>query len=436
MNWQLNFNLLLTSPLVDQITDLVKIDRSKVQFQNATGRILRRGDDVKVNRLCQDESQSGSVVILVLRTPDDRNDYGEMLFFNDVTSDVIKTVRPSEFSVIKFSCRRPYQWQYPAIQTQRGLVFIQFLFVEQGWTDTTVELDNSQNPFPTNSGPYKKLIENDLEVKVTSSFNLTTEKPVFIVDNIFEDDVLSELSDHFLHSSLYIYQEEDDSGYTDNVVFISPQMPFQLTKTRVWAVMERVLVHLTGREGWYPYDVSNNLNEPWDHTRIHPDCFGRDEYTLLVYLNKEYEPGDLGGTVWYKEEDGEDIIGSVMNKYGRMAVFQCSIPHSARPPHAYRPGPRLTFAVKVAEGRSSAVIRSLSETHVNKEGDEEKSEVELEEELWEMLRGELGGDVDELERQFEEFVSGWNEEQEELFQKMLKFAGTPLSQQDHLRDEL
>ena len=49
-----------------------------------------------------------------------------------------------------------------------------------------------------------------------------------------------------------------------------------------------------GVTGWYPYDVSNNLNEAWDHTRIHPDCFQRDEYTFLLYLNPELNPGELG----------------------------------------------------------------------------------------------------------------------------------------------
>ena len=436
INWQLNFNEILSSPLLDQVTQLVEIDRSKVQFQNATGRILRRGDDVRVNRFCRDQSQSGSVVLLVLFTPEDRNDYGELLFFDDVMSDVTKTLRPSDFSVIKFSCRQPYQWQYPAIQTQKGLVFIQFLFIEEGWVDSETQLDNTQKPFPTTSGPYTKLGENDLTVKVTSSFNLTADKPVYILDNLFEERDLSELAEHFLLSSRYIYQEHDDSGYTDNVVFITPLPPFQLVRTRVWAVLERVLVELTGREGWYPYDVSNNLNEPWDHTRIHPDCFERDEYTLLVYLNKEYQPGDLGGTVWYDTENGENILGSVMNKFGRLAVFQCSIPHSARPPHAYKPGPRLTFAVKVAEGRGNAVVRSMSETSVNKDGDEEKSEEDLENELWEKLHDELGGDVDKLEAQFEESVSEWIHEQGELFDNILQSAGSPDDNRQVVRDEL
>ena len=52
------------------------------------------------------------------------------------------------------------------------------------------------------------------------------------------------------------------------------------------------------------------LTIPLPHTSL----TRRDEYTLLIYLNKEYQPGDLGGTVWYRHLDGKEIIGSVMNK--------------------------------------------------------------------------------------------------------------------------
>ena len=88
-------------------------------------------------------------------------------------------------------------------------------------------------------------------------------------------------------------QEQDDAGESDNVIFIAPILPAHLTRTTLWGTFERALAHLTGRRGWYPYDVSNNLNKAWDHTRIHPDCFGREEYTVLLYLNEEYSSGDL-----------------------------------------------------------------------------------------------------------------------------------------------
>ena len=57
-----------------------------------------------------------------------------------------------------------------------------------------------------------------------------------------------------------------------------------------------------GHEGWYPHDISCNLNRAWDHTRIHKDCYFKEEYTFLLYLTPGYKPGDLGGTVFYERE--------------------------------------------------------------------------------------------------------------------------------------
>ena len=430
VNWQLNFNDLLISPLSDHIRELVGVDSAQVQFQNATGRVLRRGDDVAVNRICTQSGQSGTVVILVLFAPSGPNDYGEIMFFDEAINDIELTIRPAAFSVISFPCTQAYQWQYPAIGTQKGLGFIQFLFIEKGWVVEGKEIDNSHLPLVLD--PYTKLAESDLHIKVTTSFNLTADKPVFVIDDLFESATLSELASHFLLSSAYIYNEEDDGGETDNVVFLTPHPTYHLVKTGVWAVFERVMEHVTGTTGWYPYDVCNNLNEAWDHTRIHPDCFGRDDYTILLYLNSDYEPGHLGGTVWYTDESGEEIVGSVMNKFGRLAVFHCSIPHSARPPHATVRGPRLTFAVKVSPSKLKAVVRAMSESQMV--NGHERPEEEFEEELFSEFQGKYKGDVDMLEAVFRKAVEEFWEEHKDMFKEVLQSAGEELD--EHYRDEL
>ena len=423
MNWQLNFNDILGSPLSNDILMLAGTERSKVEFQNATARVLRRGDDVAVNRICKKQGQLGTVVIQVLFAPSGPNDYGEIMFFNENVDDIEATIRPASFSVITFPCTQAYQWQYPAISTQNGLGFIQYLFIEQGWEVEGEELDNSHKPLVLE--PYAKLSESDLPIKITRSFNLTADKPVFVIDNLFDQDTLTELSNHFLQSSGYIYNEEDDGGETDNVVFLTPHLTYDLVKTHVWGILERALEHTTGKGGWYPYDVSNNLNKAWDHTRIHPDCFGRDDYTLLVYLNSEYIPGDLGGTVWYSAEEGQEIIGSVMNKFGRLALFHCSIPHSARPPHAALRGPRLTFAVKVSGSKEAAVVRSMAESGVM--NGEEEPEEEFEDEIRRELAGRLRGDVDRLEEEFRDAIREFWDSNKEEFREILQSAGSKVN---------
>ena len=81
-----------------------------------------------------------------------------------------------------------------------------------------------------------------------------------------------------------------------------------------------------------------------------------------------------------------------MNKFGRLAVFQCSIPHAARPPHSRQTGPRLTFAVKVSASFPEALVRGMSESAViitSLPAEEQEGDVErvLEELLWGRLDG-------------------------------------------------
>jgi len=46
--------------------------------------VLRRGDNVKIHSVCN-KQESGYTVVLFLSQLKDRNDYGEVLFFQDVS---------------------------------------------------------------------------------------------------------------------------------------------------------------------------------------------------------------------------------------------------------------------------------------------------------------------------------------------------------------
>ena len=205
INWQLNFNEFLTSPLADEITQTVGISRNNIKYNNCTGRILRRGDNVTPHQICSDPSEIGTVVLLVLTTPPDKNDYGELILFNEEGDDVIMAIRSGPGSLISFPCDQTYQWQYPAISTQRGLIFLQMLFIEEGDNVIGPDLDNAYLPLDLEIfGAYEDSGSQPSPV-VTSSFELSPDKKVWVVDGLFEREKLRALRDHLLEHSSYIY---------------------------------------------------------------------------------------------------------------------------------------------------------------------------------------------------------------------------------------
>ena len=93
------------------------------------------------------------------------------------------------------------------------------------------------------------------------------------------------------------------------------------TKTLVFF---QTLKHITGRDKWFPYDISCNLIRSADHTRIHQDCEPHeDEWTYLIYLTPNWTKNDYGETAFYETMTNDnEIITEVRPKYGRAVVFQ------------------------------------------------------------------------------------------------------------------
>lgn len=86
----------------------------------------------------------------------------------------------------------------------------------------------------------------------------------------------------------------------------------------------QTLKHISGRDKWFPYDVSCNLIRSADHTRIHQDCEPHeDEWTYLIYLTPNWTKNDYGETAFYETMTHDnEIITEVRPKYGRAVVFQ------------------------------------------------------------------------------------------------------------------
>ena len=65
-------------------TLLPTVLQGSTEHVDARARVLRRGDNVKIHSSCN-EIESGYSVLLFLSQLSDKNDYGEILFFQDVS---------------------------------------------------------------------------------------------------------------------------------------------------------------------------------------------------------------------------------------------------------------------------------------------------------------------------------------------------------------
>ena len=358
ISWQLPLSRedFTSSHLWKEITKRIPAQHGGVtEHVDLRARIMRRGDNVRITENCK-EGESGWSFTLFLSKLADKNDYGEVLFFDKDL--VIATIQPQQYALLTWSCRIPYQFQYPSISTGYGQVFIHGVIYDKVDVIPTY-LSHTVKEFPKFGGRNSLPDGFNASQHIVSLTHTPLQRPIYILDDLFPEQMLVDLRKHIYHSSHYFYDDSDDQGDTDNVQWISGYRSHQFVQSAFWNTINQTLAQITGHSGWYPYDVSCNLNRAWDHTRIHKDCYDKDEYTFLLYLNPEIKPGDLGGTVWYDHEDLSHIVTSVMNKFGRVALFHCEIKHSARPPHAYATFARYTFAVKVARSKLDAVSREM-----------------------------------------------------------------------------
>lgn len=232
-------------------------------------------------------------------------------------------------------------------------------------------------------------------------YETTGGRRVHVFDGLFagQEHLLSALRQFVLANASFSFDDstnEDTADDTDNVQWIVGFGESAMVRSRLWPFFRAAADFVTPWPGFYPYDVSINVIRSWDHTLVHADCAASElEYTMLVYLNEDLGPHDGGETVFFDDVGAEggsgkpsksgagggggggyssgpqssEVLAVVRPVFGRMAVFNGNVPHSARPPYASYNGVRFTLAVKLSSSRVAAVAKTLS-THVHGSIDE------------------------------------------------------------------
>lgn len=77
---------------------------------------------------------------------------------------------------------------------------------------------------------------------------------------------------------------------------------------------------------------------------IHTDSRKPEDKTVLVYLNKEWNPEWAGETIFL---NNNEIVKAVLPKYGRTVIFPGNVPHAARSVSKFCPTVRQIIVFKV-----------------------------------------------------------------------------------------
>lgn len=81
---------------------------------------------------------------------------------------------------------------------------------------------------------------------------------------------------------------------------------------------------------------------------VHVDSTDNNNYTILTYVNPEWNI-DWGGETLFYDPNLQEIAKSIIPKPGRVVIFDSTLPHSARPPQIHCPYSRCVLAIKLTK---------------------------------------------------------------------------------------
>ncbi|EDO35814.1 predicted protein [Nematostella vectensis] len=332
--------------------------------------ISSRGDAIKNMNSCTGfvkNSDSNFHVILFLVDKNwKKNDYGELVVYGS-NGEIIQGIHAIRGRVVVIPCGYRFTLKPPGMANSLRHRTLK------------IQASTSKNPLhsPRNS-TYKvqnlKRQENiqmfgylprevkhrdvPIESYITRKYSTKDGKPVVVFDNFLPDTLVKSLELTINEGEYSDFPPE--IGSTDNVPWILPYEVEFLVKTSLWSYVQQLLSYVTGKKGYYPYDVSCNAIRSFDHTTIHTDCGSHEnDFTVLIYLNRNWAENSHGETVFFADNTSSEIVCAVRPKLGRVAIFHGHIPHCARPPVSTFFGVRYTLAIKTAPSKAIAEKKLL-----------------------------------------------------------------------------
>ena len=327
---------------------------------NLQGRIIERGDFSPVVAKCFGNT-SRLISIITLSKKWKKNDYGEMTIY-DENGDVIRSFYPKFGRVALIKCGVPFKISPPSINVARRHYFLITEFGHEKIQDA--EADFKEEPslseffnrkYKADDNPLPDIVP---ENYITRKFFTNQGRKMFVYDNAVPLQFVDILHEYIRNHADYYESPIFEKDSADNVKWVISLDDPGFVDGPIWNVIKQLLVHIGGKD-FFPYDLACNHVRRTDNTHDHKDNYDdADEYTVLIYLNKDWKDDHYGETTFL--ENGE-IVAGLRPRYGRVVIFHGTIDHSAHPASPEVHGARYTFAIKTAASKELAISRILAQ---------------------------------------------------------------------------
>ena len=334
---------------------------SKVALTETQGRMVERGDfNPVINHCFQDSSQF--LALLTLSKKWKKNDYGEITVY-DKDGEVLKSIFPRFGRVILIPCGIQFKISPPCLNAEIRHYFLLSEFGENLSksvleSEDPILSDNSLTRFFADNYEKDKIQYQDFEPEkcVTKKFYTNDGKKIFVYDDVFPAKAIDVLHQYIVNIAEYYESPVVEKDSADNVKWIISLDDPDFEDGPIWNLSRKLLAHIAGKE-FFPYDLACNHVRRTDNTLSHKDNYeDADEYTVLIYLNKDWTENDYGETTFLQDNE---IVAALRPRYGRVVIFHGTIDHSAHPSSPEHQGARYTFAIKTAATREHALNRIL-----------------------------------------------------------------------------
>lgn len=332
-----------------QLAVKIGVTADVLHVRQVNAEISGRGDNTLAAFSCSktgpSQEQGFVVVMFPMLNKWGKNSYGELVVYDD-DGEILKSIHPRNGRVVLFDCGYSYVIKPPSMDCKERF---QTLTIHISMSSDISEAKPKRPPQLTleqRNTYYRHLITSlvdtsnvtalDVEKHITREFRTTEGHPIIVFDNIIPKNILDFFAE-FIKNGTYANDPPSPES-TDNVPWILAFDTETVTESPLWKYVRAIVKHTSKKDDFYPYDVGCNNIRSHDTTKIHLDCApDEEEYTLLIYLNRNWTNNDLGETIFFNYESDHpnvrnEMVFAIKPKYGRVAIFHGTIPHSARPP--------------------------------------------------------------------------------------------------------
>ncbi|XP_028394289.1 uncharacterized protein LOC114518487 isoform X2 [Dendronephthya gigantea] len=139
----------------------------------------------------------------------------------------------------------------------------------------------------------------------------------------------------------------------NNIPWLNEINAVEFSESIVAKQLQKVVADMDeGGDGTYvPYKVIGHIMRCGDSPKVHVDAAPEDdEVSMMIYLNANWRKNDYGDLYLY--DDDQEILAGVVPHYGRIVVWQSSIPYLPRPPSvAFKLG-QLFFHIRFTKNQT------------------------------------------------------------------------------------